>query len=94
MDCSKPSNITPQQLADILADKELHQAIARYDAIRDEIQQLHNELNTPPWPTYTDEEAESWRDGCWDEIDALVSESFDLEMQFNLSKYNRPPIKY
>jgi hypothetical protein len=91
---NKPKDVTPEQLVDILSDKGLLEAIQRYDEIRAEIQDLHNELNTPPWQTYTDEEAESWRGGCWDEIDALISESLFLDLEYDLSKYGRPPIKY
>ena len=91
---SKKHKLTPQQLADILADKPLYDAIRRYDEICVEIQQLHNELNTPPWDTYTEEEAQAWRDGCWSEIDALVSESMDLVTDFDLELYGRPDIKY
>jgi len=88
------NSLTPQQLVDILADRELHQAIERYDEICVEIQHLHNQLNTPPWHTYTEEEAEAWRDGCWSEIDALVSESLHLVSDFDLSRFGRPDIKY
>lgn len=91
---SKKPKITPQQLVDVLADTELHQAIARYDQIMEEIRQLHRELNTPPAEDITQEQADAWRDGCWNEIDALISESMDLVTDFDLELYGRPDIKY